>query len=223
VDILADEMRRLDRVVQTLADVSRPMDLDLRERDLRWVIGQVRELAGAELTAEGIAVETEMSAQPVMVRVDAELLRQALLNLVLNAMQAMEPGGRLRVTLRREQRMAVVEIADNGSGIPAHVLPRIFDLYFTTKAKGSGIGLAMTYRILQLHGGAMEVRSNAEPGSAERGTAFTLRVPITVGQASDVLKMGPEDAEIAAGNPTKYGTSGGEVATMDTADAKERA
>jgi signal transduction histidine kinase len=181
VEILADEMQRLDRVVETLADFSRPMELELREHDLRRVIEQVLELCGAELKEHGVRVEYEAPAMPVPVRVDAELMRQALLNLLLNAMQAMPQGGVVRVSLRRDQRMAVVEIADNGTGIPASMLPRIFDLYFTTKPKGSGIGLAMTYRIVQLHGGEMEVRSNAEVGAAERGTTFMLSVPLAVG------------------------------------------
>ncbi len=179
VDILADEMHRLDRVVQTLADFSRPMELDLRDQDLRRVVEQTLELAGAELREHGVRVELVSPPGPLPVRVDAELLRQALLNLLLNAMQAMPSAGVVRVTVRREQRLAIVEIADNGLGIPAALLPRIFDLYFTTKPKGSGIGLAMTYRIVQLHGGTMEVRSNADPASPERGTTFTLRIPVS--------------------------------------------
>ena len=119
--------------------------------------------------------------EPVLVRVDAELMRQALLNLLLNAMQAMPEGGAMRVTVRREQQFAVVEVEDDGEGIPAELLPRIFELYFTTKPKGSGIGLAMTYRILQLHGGAMDVRSNADASSPDRGTVFTFRLPIAAG------------------------------------------
>jgi signal transduction histidine kinase len=188
VEILADEMHRLDRVVQTLADFSRPMDLDLREHDLRRVIAQVLDLAGAELKEQGVHIESDSPAQPIMARVDAELMRQALLNLALNAMQAMPMGGLLRVSIRREQRMAVIEIADDGVGIPASVLPRIFDLYFTTKPTGSGIGLAMTYRILQLHGGAMDVRSNTDPDSPEHGTTFTLRIPVSAAPASDGRK-----------------------------------
>jgi signal transduction histidine kinase len=179
VEILADEMHRLDRVVETLADFSRPMELDLREYDLRRVVEQVLDLSGAELREHGVRVEFDGPGLPVPVRVDAELMRQAMLNLLLNAMQAMQAGGVVRVSVRREQRVAVVEIADNGTGIPEALLPRIFDLYFTTKPKGSGIGLAMTYRIVQLHGGAMEVRSDANAGSAERGTTFTLRIPIS--------------------------------------------
>src|ERR1035437_9449594 len=188
VEILADEMHRLDRVVETLADFSRPMDLDLREHDLRRVIDQTFELAGAELKGHGVRVESESPPVAVPVRVDAELMRQALLNLLLNAMQAMPTGGVLRVSVRRDQRLAIIAITDNGIGISPTLLPRIFDLYFTTKPKGSGIGLAMTYRILQLHGGAMEVRSNADPASFDRGTTFTLNIPISPTPANEGRK-----------------------------------
>jgi len=181
VDILAGEMQRLDRVVQTLADFSRPMELHLSEKDLRQVVGAVTELTAAEMQENGVQVVVETPVEPVMVRVDAELMRQALLNLMLNGMQAMTSGGRMQVTIRREHPFAVVEVTDEGEGIPAELLPRIFELYFTTKAKGSGIGLATTYRILQMHGGAMDVKSIADADSPERGTTFTLRLPIASG------------------------------------------
>jgi signal transduction histidine kinase len=199
VDILADEMHRLDRVVETLADFSRPMELDLREHDLRRVVERTLELAGEELKEHGVRVELE-SPVPVPVRVDAELMRQALLNLLLNAMQAMPSEGVVRVAVRRDHRLAIVEIADNGLGIPAPLLPRIFDLYFTTKAKGSGIGLAMTYRILQLHGGAMKERSNADPASPERGTTFTLNIPLSTAPASESRKP-VQLASVPGSNP----------------------
>ncbi len=181
VDILSGEMQRLDRVVQTLADFSRPMELHLREHDLRNVVGAVMELTSVEMEEHGVNASVIAPHEPMMVRVDAELVQQALLNLLLNGMQAMPNGGALKVTMRREGIFAVVEVADEGEGIPPEVLPRIFELYFTTKPKGSGIGLAMTYRILQLHGGAMEVRSNADAESPERGTVFTLRLPVAAG------------------------------------------
>ncbi|MCL2659305.1 MAG: ATP-binding protein [Acidobacteriaceae bacterium] len=180
VDILTGEMQRLDRVVQALADFSRPMELKLREHDLRKVIHAVIELTAAEMHEYGVRVAVDLPPDAVLVRVDSELIRQALLNLLLNARQAMPEGGNIRVTLRREQPFAVLEISDEGVGIPAEVLPRIFELYFTTKLKGSGIGLAMTYRILQLHGGALEVRSNTNLKAADHGTAFTLRLPVAV-------------------------------------------
>jgi signal transduction histidine kinase len=189
VDILAGEMQRLDRVVQTLADFSRPMELHLREHDLRQVVGVVMELTAAEMQENQVAVIVDAPREPLMVRVDAELMRQALLNLLLNGMQAMPEGGEMRVRLRREHQFAVVEVIDEGEGIPPELLPRIFELYFTTKPKGSGIGLAMTYRILQLHGGAMEVRSNADPISVKRGTTFTFQLPIAVGTGGEGRKV----------------------------------
>jgi signal transduction histidine kinase len=190
VDILAGEMQRLDRVVQTLADFSRPMELHLREHDLRQVVGVVIDLTAAEMEEHGVRVTVEAPQEPIMVRADAELMQQAVLNLLLNGMQAMPPeGGTILVRIRREHQFAVVEVADDGEGIPLDLLPRIFELYFTTKPKGSGIGLAMTYRILQLHGGAMEVRSNAESNSPERGTVFTFRLPIAAGVGGEGRKV----------------------------------
>ncbi|HEX3373646.1 MAG TPA: ATP-binding protein [Edaphobacter sp.] len=190
VDILAGEMQRLDRVVQTLADFSRPMELHLREHDLRQVVGVVIDLTAAEMEEHGVRVTVEAPQEPMMVRADAELMQQAVLNLLLNGMQAMPPeGGTILVRMGREQQFAMVEVADDGEGIPLDLLPRIFELYFTTKPKGSGIGLAMTYRILQLHGGAMEVRSNAEPNSPERGTVFTFRLPIAAGVGGEGRKV----------------------------------
>jgi signal transduction histidine kinase len=189
VDILSGEMQRLDRVVQTLADFSRPMELHLHELDLRKVVRSVIELTEAEMTENNVRMKTELPRDPVPVRVDDELIRQALLNLLPNAKQAMPEGGTIRVGVRREAQFAVVEVEDSGEGIPAELLPRIFELYFTTKQKGSGIGLATTYRILQMHGGAMDVRSNPDPEAADRGTTFTLRVPVAAGSAGEGRKI----------------------------------
>jgi signal transduction histidine kinase len=199
VDILAGEMQRLDRVVETLADFSRPMDLKLREHDLRSVVGAVLELTAAEMHDNGVRVVVDAPADPILIRVDAELIRQALLNLFLNGMQAMPTGGSLRVNLHRDHHFAVVEVVDEGEGIAPEVLPRIFELYFTTKPKGSGIGLAMTYRILQLHGGALDVRSNANPLAVDRGTTFTLRIPVAAGVAGETRKTASAGVRRAVG------------------------
>jgi signal transduction histidine kinase len=94
-------------------------------------------------------------------------------------MQAMADGGMVNILLRRENQMAVIEIRDRGTGIEAELLPRIFDLYFTTKKSGSGIGLATTYRILQMHGGALAVRSTTDMQSEDRGSVFTVSLPIS--------------------------------------------
>ncbi len=224
VEILAGEMHRLDRVVETLADFSRPMELHLADRDLREVIAVVVELTGAQMEESGVGVLVDVPGEPVMARVDGELMQQALLNLVLNGMQAMPDGGVMRIVMRREHHFAVVEVVDAGEGIAEEVLPRIFDLYFTTKAKGSGIGLAMTYRILQMHGGAMEVLSSTG-AVGERGTTFTLRLPVVemrkagaaagrtgrsgqVGQPGEVVGAGEAGQLSQAGRGGQSGQSG---------------
>jgi signal transduction histidine kinase len=100
-------------------------------------------------------------------------MKQAAINVILNGAQAMPNGGTLRVTLEEDRKMAVLRIADEGTGIPPEIREKIFDLYFTTKSGGSGIGLAMTYRILQLHHGSVDVQS-----TVGRGTEFSLRIPL---------------------------------------------
>ena len=181
VDILAGEMQRLDRVVETLADFSRPLELHLADRNILDVIEAVVELTEADMDEHGVRLLVDEPQEPLRVRVDGDLLRQALLNLVLNGMQAMPDGGLLRVASFRDRGDVVVQVADAGDGIAEDILPRIFDLYFTTKAKGSGIGLAMTYRIVQMHGGSIEVSSvTAEQSEAEgslKGTVFSVRLP----------------------------------------------
>jgi signal transduction histidine kinase len=99
------------------------------------------------------------------------------LNVIQNGAQAMPGGGILRVILEEHKKTAVLRIADEGSGIPEEIRDKIFDLYFTTKSEGSGIGLAMTYRILQLHHGSVEVQSRVD-----RGTEFLLRIPLAASE-----------------------------------------
>lgn len=173
VDVIQNEIRRLDRVVQTLIDFSRPVELDLAVQDLRSIIACVLTLAEPDLEQRLVRVTSLLPDTPVYARVDADLLQQALLNVVLNGAQAMTDGGELRVELQQQGHDANILIRDQGCGIPPEILDRIFNLYFTTKRDGTGIGLAMTYRILQLHNGSVHVES-----AVDAGAQFTLRVPV---------------------------------------------
>jgi PAS domain S-box-containing protein len=172
LNVIQSEIQRLDRVVQTLVDFSRPIEPKLQEQDLRPVVRSVLQLASAELATHSVRVVSRLPERPVIVKVDADMMRQALLNIVLNGAQAMPDGGTLTLELTDDPRFAVLSVRDEGEGIPEELLPRIFDLYFTTKKDGSGIGLAMTYRIVQMHSGIVEVES--QPG---KGSLFTLRIP----------------------------------------------
>ncbi len=174
LDVIESEIHRLDRVVQMLVDFSRPVELDLREQDLRTVIGDVLSLASAELPTRNVTLVTLMPPAPLIANVDADLLKQAVLNVIQNGAQAMPEGGKLEVVLEEDRKSAILRIADEGVGIPDEIREKIFDLYFTTKTEGSGIGLAMTYRIIQLHHGSIEVQSRPV-----RGTEFRLRIPLS--------------------------------------------
>ena len=173
LEVIDSEIHRLDRVVQTLVDFSRPVEVKLVEYDLRHVVADVVTLAGAEMSTRQVLLSSRLPAHPVVAKVDVDLLKQAVLNVVQNGAQAMPDGGRLEVTLFDEGKSAVIQIEDQGAGISEELRERIFDLYFTTKKGGSGIGLAMTYRILQLHHGSIDVQS--ELG---RGSVFQLRIPL---------------------------------------------
>jgi len=188
LEIIDAEIHRLDRVVQNLVDFSRPVELQLREQDLRPVIADVLALAAEELSTHNVTLISRLPEKPLVANVDADLLKQAMLNVIQNGAQAMPEGGRLEVILEESRKTALLRIADEGPGIPDDIRAKIFDLYFTTKTGGSGIGLAMTYRILQLHHGSVEVQS-----SEGRGTEFLLRIPLI---ATDWGRRYPPPAEI---------------------------
>ncbi len=173
MNIIENEIRRLDRVVQTLVDFSRPVELRLAEVDLRKLAEEIALLAGPEAESRNVKVEFVALAPSLPVYVDADLLKQAILNIVINGVQAMPDGGMLKITARQVGSAALLEVRDQGSGIPKEIQDKIFNLYFTTKKAGSGIGLAMTYRVLQLHNGALEFET--EQG---KGTTFRLQLPL---------------------------------------------
>jgi signal transduction histidine kinase len=173
MDVIGSEIQRLDRVVRTLVDFTRPVELKLVPIDLRKLIEEVVVLASPDTERHGTKLTCAMPSDSLPVKADADLIKQALLNIVLNGMQAMPDGGALTITARREDGSAEVDIQDQGHGIPPEIRDKIFNLYFTTKKKGSGIGLAMTYRVIQLHNGSVDFDSQEG-----QGTTFHLRLPL---------------------------------------------
>jgi len=173
MDVIGREIHRLDRVVEMLVDFNRPVELRLSDFDLRRVIEDVTSLASPEAAKQGVKIETQLGKDALRVRADADLIKQALLNVVLNGVQSMSSGGALNITARQQDSAATIEVKDQGGGIPPDVQDKVFNLYFTTKKTGSGIGLAMSYRVLQLHNGALNFET--EVG---RGTTFRLLLPL---------------------------------------------
>ncbi len=170
VDVISREISRLNSVVKTFLDFTRPVELRMAEADLAQTAAEVASLVRPE--AERNRVEVLLETEATWVRCDRDLLKQAALNVVVNAVESMKDGGRLEIRTRRAGDDCILEITDHGAGIPPEIREKIFNLYFTTKGKGSGIGLAMTFRIVQLHNGSIDFAS--EPG---KGTTFWLRFP----------------------------------------------
>jgi PAS domain S-box-containing protein len=172
VGVIGKEIRRLDEVVQGFLKFSRPEEIDLRPVGVPHLLDEVRTVVGPQASAAGIDFVVECAPGVPPVQGDAAMLKQAVLNLALNACDAMAGGGRLRIAARGVGRLVELVVDDTGPGIPPEHLDRVFDLYFTTKDEGSGIGLSMVYRTVQLHDGEIEVESTV--GS---GTLFRMRLP----------------------------------------------
>ena len=173
VDILMSEVNRLKRVVQTFLDFTRPVELKLTQVDANVLVREVILLA-ADARAQGIDLEEHYGKGPLIIKADSDLLKQALLNIIINGCQVMPSGGRLVVeTGRDEDSHIFISITDHGPGIPEDSRDKIFNLYYTTKPKGSGIGLAQAFRAVQLHNGKIKVES--EVGA---GTCFRIILPV---------------------------------------------
>jgi signal transduction histidine kinase len=173
VSTIVAQVRRLDEVVQGFLKFTRPEDLQLVAVDLGQLIGGIMPIVSAEAGKHRVDVRVDFPADLPRAYADPGMLQQAFLNLALNACQAMPHGGRLRIagSLTAARQIAIV-FEDTGVGISPDDLTRIFDLYFTTKEHGSGIGLSLVYRTVQLHDGEIEVQS--VPG---RGTTFRVLLP----------------------------------------------
>jgi len=188
MDIIGNEIHRLDRVVQILVDFTRPRDLRLEDVDLRDILESVSVLAAPDAARHRVRVVLELPKEDdaLMVRVDSDLMKQAILNLVLNGMQSMTAGGTLTLKARRDDEMILAEVQDQGCGIPPEAQEKIFELYFTTKGDkgGSGIGLAQTYQIMQWHYGSVEFDS-----IVGAGTTFRLRLPAVVAKSDRQAEM----------------------------------
>ena len=180
VDVIAQEIVRLDRVVQGFLKFVRPEEVRLAPVDVKALLSDVARLIAPEAARAGARITEDVVPDLPPVSGDAELLQQALTNLVTNAIQAMPKGGTVTLAARRGPDGAVeIRVADEGIGILPQDLEKVFRLYYTTKAQGSGIGLSMVYRIVQMHDGRIDVESEVD-----RGTAMVLTLPAASGSVS---------------------------------------
>jgi len=177
LDIIGSEIHRLDRVVQGFLRFMRPHELQFKPIEVVTLLQSAVVLVEAEWQSQGIRFSIEVPPGLPPVDGDEELLRQALLNLIQNACQAMPRAGVVTVSARVERDTLLIEVADEGVGIPPGEVERIFSLYYTTKPEGTGIGLSVVYRIVQMHDGSIDVRSQVG-----RGTTMTVKLPFRGGR-----------------------------------------
>jgi len=172
---MEDGIHRVQRTVDQLLDFSLQHEPELTSVNVNSLIEEVLSLIGYAIIKNGIKLKKELDADLQQLMVDQHKMSQVLMNILLNAVQAMKGKGQIRVKTFQEDGWCCIEVADNGEGIPSHILPKIFDPFFTTKdvGKGTGLGLAVSRGIVEKHSGKIEVKS--ELGE---GTTFTVKLPV---------------------------------------------
>lgn len=171
VGIIRKEAARLNRLLTGLLDFARPRHPEYRPVDVARVVGSVLDLV-RHSSGKGLRFESDVAPNLPSLRCDEEQLSQVILNLLINAAQAMPQGGVVKVTARPEQGGVVLQVRDEGEGVPPAQLDRIFDPFFTTKDGGTGLGLSVVHQIISQHGGTV----SAEP-NPQRGMTFSIRLP----------------------------------------------
>lgn len=169
---IKEETARLNRLVTDVLNFGRPANLNARDVDMREVLDQTVGMVRAQAQQQDVEVEVEVPESAVRARVDVEKLKSCFSNILFNAVQAMPTGGRLSVRLESSSDGCVTTISDTGVGIPGDALDRIFEPYYSTKDTGTGLGLAVTKKIIDEHGGRIRVSST--PGV---GTTFEVELP----------------------------------------------
>ena len=171
--VARDEIARLDRIITQFLRAVRPTKPDLQRASANDIVAETLMLVEREIADRDILVETELDKSAPATLVDRAQLKQAFYNLIKNALQAMRPGGILRIRTEATDTHVVVSFIDTGHGIPAEQAGRIFEPYYTTKSDGSGLGLMIVQRIVRDHGGTIDVESDVG-----RGTSVRVRLPI---------------------------------------------
>lgn len=173
IDRLRRESERLEDILENFLRYVRIQDLSPDPADLNAAVDDLRDFCSPRAASQGVIVRVQLDETLPPVPLDVDLFKQALLNLMLNALQAMPDGGELHLKTRREGPWAVLDVIDTGRGIPEELRERVFESFVSTRKGGSGLGLPTTRRIVRAHGGSIELRS--EPG---KGSQFTVRLPL---------------------------------------------
>jgi len=177
-EVISEEMRHLDNIVRNFLEFSRPPKLQVQKVNVSEIVDNTLQLLEKRLERYGVKVERERHNSLPKIEADPELLKEVMVNLIVNACDAMQEGGRILITeeeglAERMGRAVLIQFADTGSGIPDQLREKIFQPFFTTKEEGTGLGLSIAARIVEEHGGRLEVRSEEKLGST-----FIITLPV---------------------------------------------
>lgn len=173
LESVREETARVEEVLEDFLRFAGNIELTPVVTDIRKLVGELSDFFAPQVERAGVVLRIALPESPVRCSVDAKLFKQALLNLLINALQAMTEGGELLVKVAARRNQAVVEVIDTGGGMEPEDLAKIFGVYYSTKQHGTGLGLPMTRRIIREHEGAIRVES--EPG---KGTRFIVTLPL---------------------------------------------
>jgi signal transduction histidine kinase len=173
LNVVQRETSRLRDILEDFLRYAGRLEIDRKPVELNQLLEELVDFFSPQAQAQRVQLRLKKSPVLLTANIDPKLIKQALLNLMLNALQAMPRGGEMILSVKPEDDHVCLDVIDTGAGIPADVLPKIFQAYYTTKRGGTGIGLAMTKRIVEEHGGTISLQS--EP---EKGTDFTITLPV---------------------------------------------
>jgi signal transduction histidine kinase len=172
-DIVRRETRRIEDIVNEFLDFARPREPNRMNVNIGNVAASVMELCGSQAAGRGVSLNGDIPEGGIFATADADQLRQVLLNLTLNGIDACEPGGEVRIAVKQQHENVLISVIDTGSGMSGEDRARLFEPFFTTKPSGTGLGLAVSLRIVENHGGRIDVKTS--PGT---GSEFTVILPV---------------------------------------------
>ncbi|TKJ36378.1 MAG: two-component sensor histidine kinase [Planctomycetes bacterium B3_Pla] len=172
VAVIEKEADRLEQILDGFLHYVGRTELQPANTDINELLSDMVDFYSPQAQSHSVTIRQGLHGEPLVCKVDADMLKQVILNLFINAQQAMSSGGELMVRTNRQDRDVIIEISDTGSGIPSDKLEHIFDAYYSSRPRGSGLGLPTAKKIVEAHNGSITV--NSEP---EKGTSFTIRLP----------------------------------------------
>jgi signal transduction histidine kinase len=177
--VIEKETSRLEQILDGFLRYADQTELQPVQSDINELVGDMVDFYSPQAYSHSITIRQGLHSEPLLCRVDPGMLKQAILNLFINAQQAMNEHGEIIARTSRQNDEAVIHISDTGNGIPPERLPDIFKAYYSSRPNGSGLGLPTTKKMVDAHGGTITVDS--EPG---KGTCFTIRLPLLVEENS---------------------------------------